>query len=111
MKYFLRIVVANMMAGAIVSFFINHTIAFRPATMTFSDWIFAIWAVFTMLSMLFWLISMFYFWGITQFQKKSYKTIWFFVILIGILFWFLGPLVFYIVVYELKKGVRESVTA
>lgn len=47
---------------------------------------------------------MFYHWGVSYFETKTLKRIWFWIILLGGFIYLGGPLVYYIIVVEKGKG-------
>lgn len=50
---------------------------------------------------IFFVVSMFVFWFRRKFKNVFWKAIWLFVLLFT--YFFIGPIIFYIVVYEMKK--------
>ena len=60
------------------------------------------------ISFFYWLGNMFYHWGTHEFKSKSLKRIWFWVLLIGTILNSLGPIIYYIVVFEMKKGLKKD---
>jgi len=61
-----------------------------------------------LISYIFLWIYFFKHWGMSQFHESKTKTYWFWVIIIGGFFYFVGPIAYYIIVYEMKKGVVKN---
>lgn len=72
-----------------------------------NDWfMFAISILFLGDIVFLWIFFL-YNWGTITFKKKSHKKIWFLIILLGSIFYFVGALLYYIIVYEMEKGIVE----
>lgn len=107
MKYFLRFVVANFIIATVASFFISKSVVIKSgATLDLTDSIICTWISLSLISILIWIIYMFYHWGTSNFQSSKVKAIWFIILLFGTMLYF-GPLVYYVVVYEMGKGLKS----
>ena len=99
MKIFFRIVVLNIIIGFILSFIIAPYST--PERMQLKDWLSLLWAVLYVMGVFFWIGYMFYHWGISRFKNGAIKKIWFWAMLFG------GIPFYYIIVYEMGKGLKE----
>ena len=105
MKILVRAIAINYVLSMIGSMFFIPSFTIDPSQgMTLVDGLIYAWGLFFIFGSLFWGVYMLYHWGVSTFSKRSWKVAWFIVILVGIPVGFIGPLVYYVVVYEFKKG-------
>ena len=109
MKIFIRIVILNLIIGSIIAFYFPYTFSQPLGEVQRVEWIFFIWVALSILSSLLWIGYMFYHWGTNEFSKKAIKTLWFWILLIGAMIYLSGPLAYYIIVYEMGKGLRDKI--
>jgi hypothetical protein len=106
MKLLSRVIVLNLIISFIVGFFISPFSVSMEATNTVGDWALLLYGAFTVLGIFFWLFYMFWHWGMSSFISRTHKKLWFVVLLVGIPIYLLGPIVYYICVYEMRKGLQ-----
>ncbi len=109
MKMITRAIIANMMLGYIVAFYSPFSFSKTIPELQGKEWILLAWAGISIIGFFFVWGHFFHHWGIHEFINKKIKRIWFWVLLLGAMLYFVGPLVYYIIVYEIGKGLeRES---
>lgn len=105
MKWLIRFLVFVELAGTIV---IPVLIKDREVPVVSTDpLLISLGGIYIFSGMIIFLYFM-YHWGMTEFIRKSYKRRWLAVLLIGTITYFIGPYLYYVFVFELKKGVHKS---
>ncbi len=102
MKIFFRIVALNIIIGNIIAYFFPFSISKPVVEFQMMDWLSFTWILLSIMSGFFWIGYMFYHWGISKFKNGAIKRIWFWAMLFG------GIPVYYIIVYEIGKGLKEG---
>ena len=101
--------VSIVLLGHIVYFSI-HTPASVPSISTFNtgDWLILVCVVIYGFCFLALWVYLFYHWGISEFEQRIMKKIWFWVLFLGGFLYLIGPLIYYFVVVEMRKGLSKS---
>lgn len=108
MKIFSRLVILNMIIGYIVAFYSPFSFSKPIGEIQGREWLLLVWGGLSIVAGLFWWGYMFYHWGVNEFINRTIKRTWFWVILLGTMLYLIGPLVYYIVVFEMGKGLRKE---
>ena len=106
MKILMRIIFLNIVTAQIIALVYPITFSKSIDQMSDIDWLILGWIAISIIGCVFWLVMLFYNWGTVEFISSNGKSVWFLVLLIGMIFYLTGPLVYYVLVYELKKGVK-----
>ena len=109
-KIFLRLLLLIILAGYIIAAVIDPNAYWNPPAHNMRP---ADWMIFISIFLFF--LSYFIFWGMifrnwwkNQFITQKTRRIWFWVILVGGFVYLVGPIVYYIVVVEMGKGLTYS---
>jgi len=108
MKFFSRFSLLNLLAIYIVSRFYPFKFSKPVSEVLPMEWALFGWTLIAFLCILVWWIYLFYHWGVSSFNNRGTKRVWFVVLLLGALFNFLGPIIYYIAVIEMKKTIKVS---
>lgn len=101
-----RLLFLCVLVGHIVNFIVTPYAS--PAAFEIKDWLLYVWTGIYLISIfLFWGL-MFYHWGVSEFQDKSVKKKWFLAILIGGFLYLIGPLIYYFIVVEKGRGLKQT---
>jgi hypothetical protein len=108
MRITLRIMVSIVLLGH-VTYFSLHTPTSIPAISIFSarDWLILACVVIYGFSYFALWIYLFHHWGISEFEQRRTKNIWFWIIFLGGFLYLIGPLTYYFVVVEMRKGLSK----
>lgn len=106
MRIFIRLSAINVIAVFIISFIIPRSIYFPKNQMTIFEWLFVGWLLLSLFSSFLLWICLFYHWGMSSFSDRRHKILWFLVLLFGSPIYFIGPFLYYIVVYEMRGGLK-----
>ena len=74
--------------------------------MNLVEMLFVVWVSVSLIAGFWFLGYMFYHWGIHKFLSNKIKIVWFWVLFLGLPLYLCGPLIYYIFVFEMKKGLR-----
>ena len=107
MKCLSRAVVVNLLAIYVIAFFYHFKIELTNESSIGVKMLF-VWGGISAILGIIWWMYMFYHWGTSTFVNYRSKRIWFFVLFLGTFLYLIGPILYYILVYELKKGIKES---
>ena len=109
MRIMLRLLVSIVLIGHIILFSL-HLPASIPAISTFHtrEWLILVSLVIFGFSYLALWVYLFHHWGISEFEQRVVKKIWFWVIFLGGFIYLIGPLIYYFVVVEMRKGLSKS---
>ena len=108
MKIVTRIVMAYIVVGHLVIFTIAPYSTENVEIFGLKDWMILTCGGLYILSVFFIWWQFFHDWGMTVFTDVRVKRRWFWVILAGGFLYFIGPLIYYVIVYEMHKGVKEN---
>lgn len=109
MRLFFRIVILNVILSYVLAFSFPSFMSKPPSEFQPGEWLLSIWVILSSIGIFFWWGYMFFHWGVSQFESVKVKRMWFWVNLIGTLIYLIGPFVYYIVVYEMGKGLKPKV--
>ena len=106
-KFFLRVIFINIVIMYILGWLMTpFSISVkRGQEMTLREGLLFVWIMLSLVGIFYFLIRLFYHWGTTNF-KGHLKKIWFWALFLGTIIYCIGPIVYYIVVYEMKKGIE-----
>jgi hypothetical protein len=108
MKIFSRLVIFNIIIGYVVASHFPFSLSKPIREIQTGEWLLFIWVGFSIVSGLLWWGYMFYHWGVNKFRNKTTKRIWFWIILLGTMLYLIGPFMYYIVVFEMGKGLKRK---
>lgn len=108
MKIITRILMLYILAGHLIALFIAPYSSKELEVLQFKDLLVLVWGGLYVLSILFMWIYLFRHWGISVFTGPSVKRMWFWVVLVGGLLYFVGPMIYYIFVFEMGKGLEVN---
>lgn len=109
MRIMLRLMVSIVLLGHIVFFSTDLPVSFRAiSTFHAREWLILVCFVIYGFSFLALWVYLFHHWGISEFEQRRTKKIWFWVIFLGGFLYLTGPLIYYFVVVEMRKGLSKS---
>ncbi len=103
-----RLIIFNFIFGYFLGKFFKFSISKSFLQMSPLEMVFVVWVSASLIGGFWFLGYMFYHWGIHKFLSKKIKIIWFWILSIGLPFYLVGPLIYYIFVYEMKKGLYDK---
>ena len=103
-----RIIVINLLLSYIVARIMPISISKQLTKLSLSEIFIILWGAISILSMFFIWGYLFYHWKRQNFINKAVKVIWFMVISIGGILYFVGPIIYYLLVVELRKTVESK---
>lgn len=108
MKIILRITILCIMIGLVVNIIVAPYSAPSISNFQIEDWLISIGVGLYFLSIFVFWGYLFYHWGVNEFEDRTKKRKWFWVILLGGFLYLIGPLIYYIAVVEIGKGLKEK---
>ena len=107
MQKFVRFSIGYVVVFYLVSMLVNpYSSPEAIKNYTVNDWFIFI-VIFLFFANFFFLwIYFLYNWGTKTFVTKNLKRLWFLILLLGGPFYFLGPLSYYILIFEMGKGLH-----
>lgn len=108
MKSVLRLTIMIIIIGHIVGFIVAPYFSPKDSSFQTKDWIIFIWTGLYFISIFTFWGFLFYHWGVNEFENKSKKRMWFWIILLGGVLYLIGPIIYYFIVVEKGKGLKNT---
>ena len=108
MKLIIRLIILYIMISHAISFLITSNYSRGIEIYQTDNWAILIWGCIYVFSVFCMWVYFLHHWGIGEFINIRTKRKWFWVITLGGLLYFVGPLMYYIFVYELGRGLERK---
>ncbi len=108
MKLIFRLLISYIFIGHFINFGIGPYLSPEFEVYKLKDYLIFLHAIIFIFGIFFMWGYLFRHWGMSDFIRKKIKRAWFWVILIGGIAYFVGPIIYYVCVFEMKKGLKHS---
>ena len=108
MKFFLRLAMLYIIIGYLIAGIIAPYSSENADIYQLKDWLIIIWGVlFVIIVFSTWVLLFMHFKKV-KFDNLSLEKMWFWILLLGGFLYFVGPMIYYVIVYEMHKGLLRK---
>jgi hypothetical protein len=107
-KWINRIVIFNLLISEILTWMHPYSVSGKFTQLHFSQILFLMWILVSGISAFYLLGYLIYHWYKEKFANKYWKLLWLIVLIIGAILKFYGPILYYLIVIELKKTCAQN---